>query len=75
MSVEIRMADGIAEMVIDFPPVNALPCGTCITTSVAQRWSEGSKAAECDLAIATPASVRARALAQSPEPPRWAPPN
>src|SRR5439155_15196274 len=25
MSVEVRTADGIAEVVIDFPPVNALP--------------------------------------------------
>ena len=25
MSVEVRAADGIAEVVIDFPPVNALP--------------------------------------------------
>src|SRR5579863_4493442 len=25
MSVQVRMADGIAEVVIDFPPVNALP--------------------------------------------------
>ena len=25
MSIEVRTADGIAEVVIDFPPVNALP--------------------------------------------------
>ena len=25
MSVRVRSADGIAEVVIDFPPVNALP--------------------------------------------------
>ena len=25
MSVQVRSADGIAEVVIDFPPVNALP--------------------------------------------------
>ena len=25
MSIEVRTADGIAEVIIDFPPVNALP--------------------------------------------------
>ena len=31
MSVEVSVADGVAEVVIDFPPVNALPVKGCTT--------------------------------------------